>query len=627
MAVTVVGSASIASEGTNGTAHGPLTLPTVQNDDWIVIGGALASGTTMTATGIGMTAEAGTINTRSGFGLNVWVKKLTSAHSGATINFTTGSSLKTAVTATIFRGIDPTATPTVPTPVNNTALSTMPGPSFTPAVSKVLVHVIGMATAASAPPDPSTGWTPPSGMTRNTAQTMGGTTGRAGVAIGSQLTENTGIGTGWAATINNSWGITAVEFAVATVPTTPSVQAYVKSGVAAFNWQNRTTADTLYSPAPTVSTALGQTTTISGGALVAPDDSRFRYRGGSGFAYGSSFPDTLCYQPSSRYPGGWGNPAVFGVRFLHTGTTFELLYKWLSAAGAGWLRITVDGQRLTDQMYDIPGTTGGSMHTTKVVFGSSATREILVEVQGVPFGGVYVGSGNTITQAPAFERRVIVQGDSTSAGSDGNTGSSAGTWVGRWARYAGTHVDVWNQAIGATGFTAPGTAVTIPDRLADVTSHAPNDVILWCGGNDGSTSIVTEATTWINNVKSAVPGVRVIVVGTWSPTVSPSSARAARSSDLQSAALATGCPFISPISGNVYNAAGQLIATQTPWIATSGDVTAYVYTGDNVHPTDAGHEMIAKRMADAMAAIAEIPVTPYLKTSGGQTQLTIEIGD
>lgn len=606
MAVTVVASGFVggpSGESTNGTAHGPLTIPTVLDQDTLIVGATLAGGsTTVLANGLGWTNQAAqTIATRSGYATHGFVKELTAANSGSALNFTTSSSIKVATAWVILRGLKPSQTPVYPTPVTGLAANAMTPPSFTPALKKVLVHLIGIATASSAPPSVGS-WTTPTGITFTVAATMGGTTGRAGGAIGVQLNENTGISGDWDSDASSSWGIAAIELEVADDTPVPSA-ATVHVGAASFPWQNQAAADALYSPTPTLSTTTGSSSTISGATLVTPDDARFRYRGGAGFAYGSGTPDSSCYQPSSRYPNGWGNPATFAVAFQHTGTEFELLYKWLSATGAGWFRISVDGQRLTDLMYDIPGTSGGSMTKTKVTFGSSATRHILVEVQGVPFAGVFVGSGNSISQPSTFSRRIIVQGDSTSAGSDGNTGGGAGTWVARFARYAGTNVDVWNQAIGGTGFVTAGTAVTIPDRLADVTSYAPDDVILWCGGNDGSTSIVTQATQWIADVKAAVPGVRPIIVGTWSPTVTASSARAGRSADLKAAAAANQCVFIEPITGEVYDTDGTLVASQGPWIATSGDVSTYVYSGDNVHPTDAGHAYIAQRMMLALQAL------------------------
>lgn len=614
MSVSVVAKGFIAAPGgetTNGASHGPIVLGDVLDGDWLIAGPTIAGGsTTVQADGLGWDDQpAQQIATRSGYATHGFVKQLTAADSGDPLTFLTSTTIKAATPWIILRGLKPGQTPVFRTPVTGLAANAMTPPAFSPAPGKVLVHLIGMATATAAPPS-LTGWTTPTGITMEQAATMGGTSGRAGAAIGVQLNENVGISGDWDSDASSSWGIIAIEFEVATDAVVP-VPATVIVGAPSFAWRAPAAADALYTPAPTLSTAVGFASTIAGATIVTPDDARFRYRGASGFTFGSGTPDSSCYYPSSRYPNGWGNPATFGVTFVHTGTEFELAYKWLSAVGAGWLRISVDGQRVTDLMYDIPGTSGGSMHTTKVTFPTSATRVILIEFQGVPFAGVYVGAGNTIAQAPDFTQRWIGAGDSMTAGSDGNTGAGAGTWLARLAQYAGVRIDPWNQAIGSTGMTAPGSAVTIPARIADVTAHDPDVVFLWCGGNDGSTSIVAEATQWIADVKTAVPDVDIFIVGTWSPSVVPSSARAARSTDLKNAALANGVPFIEPITGYVYDAAGTLVASQGPWIASSADVAAYVYSGDNVHATDAGHAYIAKRMAQAMQALG----SPILATA------------
>lgn len=636
MAGTVVATATNAAESANGTTH-TLVCPTVADNDWAVIYGNLAgSSTTLTASGIGGLSgtSPGGSTTRSGFGLHGWVRKLTAADSGQTLTVTSSSSLKVALCMVVIRGLDPDQIPTFGTGVNGLAADVMNPPAFTPAVGKILVHGAGIATASAAPPTEGFAggaWVTPTGITGQTSRSTGGTTGRCGMAVGTQLTENTAISGPWDSDASSSWGILAVELTVAatstpagtasgsyqytgsaTGSTTPSGHA---GGGPLFPWQNPATVDALTTDTPATSVTVGSTTTIAGATLVTPDDARFTYRGAGGMGYGSGSPDNTVYQPSSRYPNGWGNPAVYGVEFLITGTQFEYVFKWLSAAGAGWVRISVDGKRVTDLMYDIPGTSGGSRHTMKLTFGTSATRRILLEFQGVPFGGVFVPSGQTLSAVPAYDFRVIAQGDSVTAGSDENTGGSAGTWFARWARYAGVNVDPWNVAIGGTGMTAPGTAVDIPDRLADVTGHAPDVVIIWCGGNDGSTSITSAATQWINDVKTATDAL-VLVIGTWAPTVTATTDRQNRSNDLQAAALATGSPFIEPITGEVYDQYGALIASQGPWIATSGDVAAYVGS-DNVHPTDAGHAYIAGRMLEAMQALDQPGGYEYTGTATG----------
>ncbi len=614
MDYTVAASGVIAAEGTNVTTRS-FTLPTVADGQTLVVGVGLASSGAVTLTGAGVTTAAPTgSSTRSGFGTHAWLLPLSGSHSGTTVTITTASSLKVATVWAVLNGVSGVSGSVSST--NNTGGVAMTPPAFTPGAGVGLLHVAAIATASNPPP---TSWTPPSPMAVQQFVGTGGTTGRAGAALAVLTADQTAISGNWSANVANSWGIVAIPVTIVPTGTTPTggstTGVQVSATTSSFAWLDQAAADTLASPSPSQTLASGTASQTAGAVLVEPSDARLRYRGASGFAYGTTYPDTLCYQPSSRYPYGWGNPPTFGVEFDHTGSVFEVRYKYLSPVGASWMRISVNGQRLTDAPVRSAATSGGSIYTHRVTFPSSATRRILLEFERVPFAGIYLpNDGTTIANPGPFKRRVLFEGDSITAGSAENSGVGVGTWYARLAKYAGID-DPWNVAIGGTGMTEPGTATTIPGRIAQVTSVTDvDDIFLWCGGNDGSTSIVTQATQYIADIKAAHPQAKIYVIGTWAPTVTPSTARAARSVDLQNAALANGVPFISPITGEVRDGAGTLLASQGPWISTSGQVAAYVGS-DNVHPTDAGHAYIAQRMAQAVAAIPSAAGTKVMTSS------------
>ncbi|WP_151898267.1 hypothetical protein [Streptomyces sp. C8S0] len=60
-------------------------------------------------------------------------------------------------------------------------------------------------------------------------------------------------------------------------------------------------------------------------------------------------------------------------------------------------------------------------------------------------------------------------------------------------------------------------------------------------------------------------------------------------------------PFISSISGSVYDAAGTLLDTQGAWI-TSANAASYI-GGDGVHPNDDGHVYLARRVVEALRVL------------------------
>lgn len=366
-------------------------------------------------------------------------------------------------------------------------------------------------------------------------------------------------------------------------------------------------ADTLASDVPTITTAAQATTTISGGTLVAPSDARMHYRGAGGFAFGVGFPLTTVYAPSSNYPNTYASPVGASVTFQHTGTTFEVMFYLASASGA--YRLKVDGKRVTNLPLPPTGLSAGGRHVRKFVFGSSATRTITLEYSYHYFGGVFVNTAtDTIAAAPAFNARIIFQGDSITGGSAQTTGLLAGTYPWRVADYIGVD-DPWNEGAGATGFVDVGTTTNLPGRISDVTSNAPDIVVVWAGYNDGDEAagvVQAAAISYLDDLRAALPSAELYVVGCWVPLATPTAAMVRIDTELEAAALSVGLPFISPLTGDVNDAAGTLRGNIGEWVATSGDVTAYV-GADNVHPNDAGQVRIAQMMRAAL----------YLASEGG----------
>ena len=365
-------------------------------------------------------------------------------------------------------------------------------------------------------------------------------------------------------------------------------------------------ADAL-APAPTVTTTLGATTTIAGATLVAPNDPRFTYRGAGGMQFGAVFPDTQMYMPTSRYPNTWGSPSVYSVEFVTDAASFEIYTKYLNAAQA--VRIKVDGQRVSDLPQPFGGTTLGSRHVYKVDFGSSQTRRITIETVYTPFGGIYLPAGASLTKAPPLANRWMVLGDSITAGSGVNTAFGLNSWILRAANYLYWD-DPWNQAVGGTGYVADNSGASVPlgERVAaDVAPYDPDQLVIWAGYNDvlePQASIAAAASDLYAQLATAAPNADVYVVGVWSPTGTAGPTSIATDETLRAAAATAGLPFISPITGRIYDGDGDLVSSQRPWIT---DANAATYVGsDGRHPNDAGHAYIAQRMALAIERVADI---------------------
>ncbi|MCY0943525.1 SGNH/GDSL hydrolase family protein [Streptomyces antarcticus] len=371
-------------------------------------------------------------------------------------------------------------------------------------------------------------------------------------------------------------------------------------------------ADGLYAgSAPGISTA--QTTTPTSGyikyaptgvALAGSDvTGPYNYAGAGGFQIGAGAPDTSYVLPTSKHPNTYASgQSIWGVEFGTDSQYMQVRMKYISAATM--LRLTVDGRKVTDLMQVSGGITPGSGHLITIDLGSAAPRRIRLDFATFPFGGVYLPPTATMWRVPLQGGRLMVLGDSIPDGSAQNTGAGAGTWFARAARLLGA-TDAWEQGRGGTGYITAGSFATFGTRAAaDVIAWTPTRLIIWGGYNDSSGDqgqIGTAAAALYTALKAGLPACEMYVIGCWSPAASPSSGVSNTDGTLRAAAATAGIPFISPLSGACYDSTGTLIATQGAWI-TAANVAAYV-GGDNVHPTDAGHIYLARRIT---AAIREL---------------------
>lgn len=365
--------------------------------------------------------------------------------------------------------------------------------------------------------------------------------------------------------------------------------------------------DSLSSLAPTITLTQQATSTIaSAQALFAPDTGPFNYTAAMGF--GATFPDTTLYAPISRYPYTWNpaSPPYWSTVFGTDAQTFEFLFKYVSAATL--YRISVDNRKLTDLMVATGASSVGSRHVLKFDFGTSGPRKIRLDGYTLPFGGVFVGPNDSVWRTPFTGKRIAVTGDSLTAGSSFNTAAGNGTWFHRFCRMLG-YEDTWNTAIGGTGYIADntGASVAMGARVSDVTSYAPDRIICWAGYNDNGLSqaaIDTAARAYFKQLASALDSY-VVVIGCWSPSGSPAGSLINTDETLRLAAADAKYPFISPITGKVYDADGRLIASLGAWI-TAANTSRFVNATDNIHPNDAGHAYLARRIAEAYALLGNV---------------------
>ncbi|WP_432091029.1 GDSL-type esterase/lipase family protein [Streptomyces sp. NRRL F-5630] len=373
-------------------------------------------------------------------------------------------------------------------------------------------------------------------------------------------------------------------------------------------------ADGLYTgTAPTISIAQTATPTSGyvlwrppGVALTGTDvTGQYTFLGAGDFTIGPSSPSNTYVLPTSRYPHTRAalssSQSTWSVEFQ----TDAAILQWrVNYQTGGAYRLSIDGRKLADLMTPIGGTTAGNTHLVTINFGSAVPRTLRFDFAAAPFGGIYMPATASMWPTVPSGGRLMGFGDSLTEGSDQSVGGGGGTWLQRVARQLGCG-DVWNQARGGTGYITPGAYATLPNRVAaDVVAYSPDRVLIWAGYNDNGgsqASIRTAADGVYAAIKAGLPDAEVTVIGCWAPTASPAASIVNTDTTLRQAAAAAGFPFISPISGSIYDSAGDLVVIHGPWITTA-NAAAFIGT-DSVHPTDSGHTYIARRITTAIRAL------------------------
>lgn len=378
-------------------------------------------------------------------------------------------------------------------------------------------------------------------------------------------------------------------------------------------------ADTVYAgTAPTISTtntttpqagfvkyappgvALG-TTTTTGGAITADETAPFTYLGAGDFRIGTVAPDPSYVIPVSKYPNMYAaGQGTWSLEWLTDAQVFQARMKWISASTM--YRLSIDGRKVTDLMQSSGGTAVGGGHLITFDLGSAAWRRIRLDLSNLPFGGIYLPGAATMAGVPARGGRWMILGDSISDGSANNTGAACGTWVDRAARLLGV-TDVWRQGRGGTGYITDGSFARFQTRLAlDVLPYKPDRLVVWGGYNDSGAdqgAIRTAADLLYATIKGALPNCQIIVVGCWSPTAVAGAGQVATTATLKAAAAAAKLHFISPQDGKVYGPDGVEIASHGAWV--NAHNAASIISADGVHPNDAGHVYLGRRLAAAIA--------------------------
>ena len=418
--------------------------------------------------------------------------------------------------------------------------------------------------------------------------------------------------------------------------------------------------------APTVTlSASGAATSITGGVLRSPrtsnvgstaisqfvdvdNDPHWRYLGTGTTRpqYGSQLPDyygvtwpvlTGGSSQARRWDGKYGH--------VYSGRVIEYVTKGLGTTIS--YRLTVDGQRVTENMATLSGAAAGQMFLIRVDFGTAGWRRIDLEMGGAQmFGGAWIEPTATLARSSVGKLKIAAFGDSITAGAAGV--GAPDTWVSRCADLLGA--DEWaNLAIGGSGFLN-GTVANFRNRLPDIVAFNPDLLIYFGSYNDSQNTInqaaqdalEAEAEYCYSAIKTALPNCILIVAGCNTPGAPTNTNLQRANAATKQAAAAQGLQFIDILdplnmfdtaptwttgilypTGSIVKNAGVVYYTPsqytagatfdatkhvaTSWIFGTGKTTDLKGDGnadqlivtDGVHLTQDGHRLYERRFAAA----------------------------
>jgi lysophospholipase L1-like esterase len=216
-------------------------------------------------------------------------------------------------------------------------------------------------------------------------------------------------------------------------------------------------------------------------------------------------------------------------------------------------------------------------------------RRVLTALASVAFTVAGVIAAQPASATPKL---VVVLGDSFASGSSMDSGAPA-RWPALLAARDGFTVRV--DAVGGSGFTVdapnrPGTDFTDQATRINKTGVAPDTVVIMAARNDIHQSAVptieAAITKTIQTIRRLAPNATILVIGpvraegTVPQIVQVFATREWRATKAQGAAYQDG-------------------ATQPgPWLVGPGVVGT-----DDVHPTDAGHRIIADKIEPKLRAV------------------------
>lgn len=195
------------------------------------------------------------------------------------------------------------------------------------------------------------------------------------------------------------------------------------------------------------------------------------------------------------------------------------------------------------------------------------------------------------TVGPPPAETLLVIGDSYAAGQGADSARSSFAWELGQDLGLSTTVD----GVAGTGFVNPGPGPADQTYLARLATLPADEltadlVVVQGGLNDRQhpgPEVASAAGTFLAELATRAPGATIVLVGAPAPDPDQPAASAAVNSALSRAARQQDVEFVDP--------------TAERWF-TDDNVSRYV-TSDQVHPTQQGHDYLARRLAEVITPL------------------------
>jgi lysophospholipase L1-like esterase len=274
--------------------------------------------------------------------------------------------------------------------------------------------------------------------------------------------------------------------------------------------------------------------------------------------------------------------------FDYYGADLALYFR--NAIGSGsYFWIWVNGQPATAAPVASTANSANNAYWYRLTWGAAAQRRIRVYVAGADYGGIAVQPTDSLNATGKPSYSVALIGDSYTNGTGANNQlTSFPVTVGNML-----NVEMYQCGIGGTGY-AQGTTFGDSSRIQPLSTIKPNEIWFFGSINDGSYSssqVVAAAQAAWAAAKAASPTSVIRVYGVQANSGSMSAGNTANNTALKAAALAAGFSFFDPINEGWITGTGHVGAL-------TGSGNADIMIGsDGIHPTQAGHDYYARRIA------------------------------